>query len=331
MAYLFADRVKDTTTTTGTGTITITGTAPAGFNTFATAFAVNDTFPLLIRDSATGAWETSYATLASSTTIARTVFKNSSTGSAINFAAGIKDVWCDMAAFSQNRDWVSAVARLTPLDGSDFHNNSTVWGPFSYAGITGGSFAPSAIGIPTANHPGCLTFSSGTTLGSGVQINTNVGSILLGGGEQFDCVFKTPAAFTSITTRIGFHDCATSADAVDGCYFEIPATGVAVCKTSNNSVRTTSATIATLAVNTWYHARVKVNANATGVDFTIFDDSGTQLGTVNITTNIPTVSGRECGAGFIVTNAGAVATLSGIIDYMALGQQGRTLVRGAAS
>ena len=156
-------------------------------------------------------------------------------------------------------------------------------------------------------------------------------SILLGGGEQFDCVFKTPAAFTNITTRLGFHDCTTSTDAVDGCYIEIPTTGLAVGKTSSNSVRTTSATIATLAVNTWYHARIKLNATATAVDVTIFDDSGTQLGTVNITTNIPTASGRECGAGYIVTNAGVVATISGIIDYMAYGYQGRTLTRGALS
>lgn len=99
MAIGVADRVKDTTTTTGTGTITITGTAPTGFQAFATAFAVGDSFPYCIEDTTNGAWEVGYGTLATSTTISRDrVMRSSNSNALVNFAAGTKNVFVNMAA-----------------------------------------------------------------------------------------------------------------------------------------------------------------------------------------------------------------------------------------
>ena len=70
-------------------------------------------------------------------------------------------------------------------------------------------------------------------------------------------------------------------------------------------------------------------AAATGVDFTIYSDAGSQLGTVNITTNIPTASGREVGVGGVYTCAATVATDLINLDYMAWSVPGRVLTRGA--
>ena len=259
------------------------------------------------------------------TTMAATTIKANVTGS----TAAPTDATADQVALILPVGSFERGERLTPWQGSDFMHGVSPYGPFNANVIASGTANVAASGIPTASHPGVITIASSTTANSGASVISNGSQILLGGGEQFDCVFKTPAAFTSITTRLGFHDTSTSADAVDGCYLEISTAGVAVGKTSNNSTRTTSATIATLSVATWYHGRVKLNAGATGVDFTIYDDSGAQQGTVNITTNIPTASGRECGAGYIVTNAGTTAINSGFLDYMCFGQQGRTLARGA--
>ena len=335
MATLKAfDRVRDTTTTTGTGTVTVAGSAPTGYQTLAGAGLVaGDLFPCVMSGQGTAEWEDSIATMVTGTTFNRSVVLGSSNaGALVNFSAGTKDVFIDnISKIVGLQAGLDSGQRLRGLQFSDFIQTVAPHGPYTQTLISAGTSAASATGIPTTSHPGCWSIASSTTANSGGALTTALAQMLLGGGEQFDCVFKTPAAFTSITTRLGFLDTITTADAVDGCYIEIPATGVAVGKTSSNSVRTTSATIATLAVNTWYHGRVKLNAAATGVDITIFDDTGTQLGTVNITTNIPTGAGRETGAGYNVTNAGTVATLSGIIDYMSFGQAPnlRDLIRGS--
>jgi len=100
-----------------------------------------------------------------------------------------------------------------------------------------------------------------------------------------------------------------------------------VGKTANNSTRTTSSTIATLTVNTWYRCRLEVNSNATQVDFYVYDDSGTQLGSQSITTNIPTTTGKETGAGVIATNSGTTATILAYFDWMGVGIVNRALTR----
>lgn len=101
MAYVQADRVQETTTTTGTGTVTLAG-AVTGFRTFASQMSTSDTCYYAIVDTATGAWETGIGTLASSTTLARTTLLDSSTGSAISFAAGTKQVMMTMPAEAPN-------------------------------------------------------------------------------------------------------------------------------------------------------------------------------------------------------------------------------------
>jgi hypothetical protein len=89
----FADRVKDTTTTTGTGTITVSNTAPTGFRTFASAFALTSWVYYAIV-GATGEWEVGTGILLTSTTISRIqVFASSNAGALVNFSAGTKDVF----------------------------------------------------------------------------------------------------------------------------------------------------------------------------------------------------------------------------------------------
>lgn len=202
---------------------------------------------------------------------------------------------------------------------SDFLSTNTVQNVFIGVAISSGTntTAP-ASGVVTGNHPGVVLMRSSTTANSGWKYQTDITQFLIGGGEVFDIVFRTPAALTNTTYRFGLLDTVTSADAVDGAYFEVAATGVAVGKTSSNSTRSTTATIATLVVNTWYHARAVVNTAATQVDFTIYSEAGSSLGTASLTTNIPTVAGRETGAGFIGTNSGTTASDVANLDYMAI-------------
>lgn len=93
MALVVKDRVKVVSTTTGTGTFTL-GAAPSGFQDFSVIGDGNTTYYAIV-DSAAGAWEVGIGTYtASGTTLSRdTILESSTGGTAVNFAAGDKDVF----------------------------------------------------------------------------------------------------------------------------------------------------------------------------------------------------------------------------------------------
>ena len=100
MALVLADRVKETTTTTGTGTINLAG-AETGFQTFVAGVGNSNTTYYAIVDSSTGAFEVGIGTVtnASPDTLSRdTILQSSNSDSAVNFAAGTKDVFCTQPA-----------------------------------------------------------------------------------------------------------------------------------------------------------------------------------------------------------------------------------------
>lgn len=93
MAFVLADRVKETTTTTGTGTVTLGG-ASTGFQSFSAIGNANSTY-YTIAGQGTAEWEVGIGTYTSSgTTLSRdTVLSSSNSGSLVNFSAGTKDVF----------------------------------------------------------------------------------------------------------------------------------------------------------------------------------------------------------------------------------------------
>ena len=95
---VFHDRVKVTSTTTGTGTYTI-GTSPAtGCRAF-TVFTDGDTTVYCVESADRVDWEIGEGVVGSSgTTLTRGTLIASSTGSAINWAAGTRDVYCVASA-----------------------------------------------------------------------------------------------------------------------------------------------------------------------------------------------------------------------------------------
>ena len=95
MAFVIADRVRETTTTTGTGTITLAG-AVTNFETFAANISNSDTTYYAIVDNTNGDFEVGLGTFAtgSPNTLARTTpISSSNSNSAVNFGAGTKDVF----------------------------------------------------------------------------------------------------------------------------------------------------------------------------------------------------------------------------------------------
>jgi len=93
MAFVLADRVKETTTTTGTGTVTLAG-ASSGYQSFTAIGNGNNTYYTISSQNGSD-WEVGIGTYtASGTTLSRTtVLSSSNAGSLVNLAAGVKDVF----------------------------------------------------------------------------------------------------------------------------------------------------------------------------------------------------------------------------------------------
>jgi len=184
MAFITADRVKDTSTTTGTGNITVSGSAPFGYRTFSTVLSVADTFYYAIQGQATAEWEIGVGTYASTNQFARTtVLASSASGSAVSFSSGTKNVFITLAA--------ARTLQLGPSDGPTagsvpYGTGSTL--AYTAAGTSGQVLQSNGSGAPTwvtASGTGTVTsvnVSGGTTglTASGGPV-TSSGTITLAG------------------------------------------------------------------------------------------------------------------------------------------------------
>ena len=114
MALVISDRVKETTATSGTGTYTLGG-AVTGFETFTANLSDGDTTYYACTDNTD--FEVGLGTFtASGTTLARTtILASSNSGSAVNWGAGTRTVFCTLPA-----------AKTVFLDGSNVANISNL-------------------------------------------------------------------------------------------------------------------------------------------------------------------------------------------------------------
>lgn len=139
MAHIIEDRVKETTTSTGTGPFVLGG-ADVGFVTFSSKCSVGDTFRGTIQavdalGVPTGDWQTGTFTYSAANQITTLAVEASSTGSAVSFGSGNKQVWLGLTAIQAR--W--AREKLTGnrqyyvrADGSDANTG--------LANTTGGAF-----------------------------------------------------------------------------------------------------------------------------------------------------------------------------------------------
>jgi hypothetical protein len=103
VAFVIADRVKETSTTTGTGALTLAGAA-TGFRAMSAVLSVGDTVFYTIEavDAGglpTGDWEVGLGTYSGSNTLTRTtVLSSSNANAAVSLAAGTKNVFITVPA-----------------------------------------------------------------------------------------------------------------------------------------------------------------------------------------------------------------------------------------
>ena len=179
MALVINDRVKETTTTTGTGAVSLGG-ATTGFETFASGIGNSNTTFYVIAHQTASEWEVGLGTLDgdSSDLTRTTVISSSNSDSAVDFAAGTKDVFCTVPA-----------SKLLIEDANNditIGRNLTVTGDLTISGddLTMGTNTSGAalIGDGTNFNPvaisGDITIGSDGTaaIGSGVIVNADVNS-----------------------------------------------------------------------------------------------------------------------------------------------------------
>ena len=128
MAFVIADRVRETTTTTGTGTINLLG-AVTNFETFAANLSNSDTTYYAIVDNTNNDFEVGVGTFtASGTTLARSVIASSNSNNLVDFGVGTKDVFITVPA-----------SKMVVEDGS---NNVSIGGT-----VTASAFSGSGSGL----------------------------------------------------------------------------------------------------------------------------------------------------------------------------------------
>jgi len=153
-----------------------------------------------------------------------------------------------------------------------------------------------------ANHQGVIEYTLGTsTTGSASYRQTTVNNLLGNSWYwRFDCIYKVVAlsdGTNTYTLRIGFID-SGSAESTDGVflrYTDSVNSGNWVCVTRSNSTESTSNSSSAVQTSNYQRATIIVNPAGNLARFYI---NGTQIGS-DITSNIPTGSGRQCGPGFM--------------------------------
>jgi len=182
---LYADRVKDSTSITGTGAITLSGTAPTGFQSFATAFGASPvTVAYCIADQTGNNWEVGTGVFDGTTGLTRvTVLGSSNGGSLVNFSGGTQDVFCTAPAAYllpagsttqiqfNNAGAFGASANFTYVSGTNTVSFGNITG--SALGMTIQPLAPTSV-----ENAGQLTLRARNA----VKANSSGGEILLATG-----------------------------------------------------------------------------------------------------------------------------------------------------
>jgi hypothetical protein len=196
MALVLLDRVQDSTTTTGTGTITLSGTAPTGYQSFASIGNGNTTYYTIV-DQVGANWEVGIGTYTSSgTTLSRTtVLASSNSGSLVNFTAGTKNVFCDYPA--GKAVYFDASGNINSA-GQFVSTVSTGTAPFVIASTT--SVANLSIGGNAGNVTGTVAVGNG---GTGITTTPSNGQVPIGNGTNYTAATLTGGNGISITNASG--------------------------------------------------------------------------------------------------------------------------------
>lgn len=203
MAFVIADRVRETSTTAGTGSITLAG-AVTGYQTFASALASGDTTYYTIADQTGANWEVGIGTFTSPSTLDRTtIISSSNAGSVVTFTSATKDVFISLPSSklntvaSGNLDFTGSGQRITgdfsgtPIANRVIFQTSTANGNTNVTAIPHGSGTSSSVTVTNGSDTANTSFGqmvASTSLGFQLQ------SGITGTGTYLPITFYTSAS-----------------------------------------------------------------------------------------------------------------------------------------
>lgn len=172
------------------------------------------------------------------------------------------------------------------------------------------------------NHPGQIAIRASATANSGGAFLTgfngaNTSHFDLDGGEIAEFIFQQKEA-TGTIIRMGFHDSGDHQDPTYGIFIELDADLNAECETTNGGgANRANSAIATLTADTWYRARITVNADKTAATCQIWNDSGVSQGSATNTTHLPADNNLVNFVFGATHTAGSASTHIAWLDWMA--------------
>jgi hypothetical protein len=187
MALVVNDRVKETSTTTGTGTLTLAG-AVTGFETFSSAIGNANTTYYAIVNTTDGEFEVGLGTVGAGTLARTTIISSSNSDSAVDFAAGTKNVFVTLPA---------SKSVILDSSGNIVANNGSNLTALNATQLTSGT-------VPDARFPATLPAANGSAL-------TDLNASNLATGTIPDARFPAtlPAANGSALTDLNASNLAT--------------------------------------------------------------------------------------------------------------------------
>lgn len=312
-----------TSTATSAGTVTLTSSSNTQQRFTGTTFGQI----VSLGDATTYSNGKKYSVLNSSTQMI-SVTNNGGT-SLIRLGPGAAGVFILADNSTANGTWV--VENLNENNAStvvnivdDFISHSTgvsasnPWGETNWEEVSSGTGSGADItqaNVTTANHPGVIQLTKGTTAGGRVSLWKGGDSSYFGSGlaviEYLVFITTLSDGTNTYNFRVGWGDDNVGGDHVDGVYFEYNSTTSAnwIIKTANNSTRT--ATTSSTAVATgWHRLRIEVGPTAARADFFV---DGTNIG--NVTTNIPTTAARASSPCIKVVGSAGTSARVFLLDY----------------
>ena len=343
MALVVKDRVLETSNTNGTGTFTLAG-AVNGFQAFSVIGIGNTTY-YAITEETNNQWEVGLGTVGSGTLTRDTVLSSSNSGSKVDFADGLKQVFCDYpankAVYLDASDNVSSLGTIT----SGVWNGSTIPVANGGTGVTTSSGANSVVLRDANVNINANAFNDGytNTAASGTPIVLTVSSVrrftITGSGGQ---TIKLPDATTLVNGEIFEFDNNQSSGAItvnnnsNTLVVSVPSGGLVRVNLLSNAIAAgswdrhdyapsnvswstnTLDYAGSITSATWNGNVVQVNRGGTGANTLTGYVKGSGTTALTASSTIPNTD--ISGLGTMSTqNASAVAITGGTIDNAVIG------------
>lgn len=199
MAFVIADRVRESTTTIGTGAVTLAGPY-ATFQSFLSAIGNGNSTYYSLVNAIAGEWEVGIGTYTSSTnTLSRdTVLSSSNANALVDFSVGTKDVFVTQPA--ERSLLVQSGGTSLFAGNAAFTNGGAVYADSTTTLTSGTLPVPSGgTGLTSGTSGGVPYYSASNTLASSAALNAN--QLVIGGGAG--AAPSTTTTGTGVVTALG--------------------------------------------------------------------------------------------------------------------------------